>query len=208
MQGGAWVILPFSLKNLKPPKPLFHRSIMTVFSAASSAAFSSCVWAHLSSVQSSCSRYGPVRSRHGVLILLVGRREVVSRIMPKTVAPYRTSSLVQSACLLLLAERLAVKPSFVAGTYAPPLNLKPHLLHIHIPTLSRLTDLELHCGQTCFFLISERISLYLLLAVTPYLAPSPPAGPIFFFLFRRLISSSPLVSSTLQPYPLQCLRLQ
>ena len=89
-----------------------------------------------------------------------------------------------------LAERLAVSPSFVAGTYAPPVNLRPHLAHTHMPTLSRRTDLELHCGQMCFCLISEMTPVYRLLAATPYRTPNPPVGPIFFVLFRRPISPS------------------
>jgi hypothetical protein len=42
------------------------------------------------------------------------------------------------------AARFATIPSFVVGTYAPPVKVKLHLPHFQTPTLSRLTLTKPH----------------------------------------------------------------
>jgi hypothetical protein len=46
-----------------------------------------------------------------------------------------------------LATRFATTPSLVAGTYAPPVNVKPHFRHFQTPTLCLRTRRAPHCGQ-------------------------------------------------------------
>ena len=81
-----------------------------------------------------------------------------------------------------LAERLATTPSFVEGTYAPPVNVYSHFLHFQTPTLTRFTLTKPHCGHRWAFLSPAIALMYRFLTVDPYRAPRPRVEPTFFVL--------------------------
>ena len=69
-------------------------------------------------------------------------------------------------------------PSWVLGTQAPPANVYPHFLQVHMPTLSLLSLPGVrHLGHLWGVLILLSINATLFLSVEPYLAPNLPALP-------------------------------
>jgi hypothetical protein len=85
----------------------------------------------------------------------IGQKEKKVYSVSSSVADSTASAaLVVSSTGAPLAARLATTPSLVTGVYAPPANVKSHLLHFQMPTLSRLTRLKPHCGHLWGFLSS------------------------------------------------------
>jgi hypothetical protein len=85
----------------------------------------------------------------------------------------------------ILAARLEMLPSFVAGRYAPPANFTPHLRQCQTPTVSRFTARTWHWGHSWGARMPDTTSAYLRLGAVPYLGPKVPAGPTFLtFIFQ------------------------
>jgi hypothetical protein len=135
----------FASINLNLPGPPFHRSTRTIQRFSSSYAFSTMLdrpafprvkrWTPEKQLESSLQKD---------LIFGDGSRDVVRRIT--TVLP--RSGFYDFSCFAFAddnapdADLLATSPILVVGRTAPPANVWPHLLHRHMPTLTRFTALD------------------------------------------------------------------